>query len=119
MIKKRSASSSKLNKNVNLLPYSLYLKRLIMIACLFFTALTNSAEITNNAVEKPVLDIFVRDGCPHCTEAKKFLPSLAKQYPQLHIEVHSIDQSPSAKQELIERSKKRVYGRPECHLCTK
>ncbi|MDX2369192.1 MAG: glutaredoxin domain-containing protein [Colwellia sp.] len=106
MIKKSSASSSKLNKNVNLLPYSLYLKRLIMIACLFFTALTNSTEITNNVVEKPVLDIFVRDGCPHCTEAKKFLPSLAKQYPQLHIVVHSIDQNPSAKKELIERSKK-------------
>jgi hypothetical protein len=75
VIKQICALSSKLNKNLNLPPYPLYFKCLIITACLFFSVLTNSAEITNNIVEKPVLDIFVRDGCPHCTEAKKFLPS--------------------------------------------
>jgi glutaredoxin/cytochrome c biogenesis protein CcdA len=76
-----------------------------MFAFLFLTALANSAEITNNIDENQVLDIFVRDGCPHCTEAKKFLPNLAKHFPQLQIVMHSIDQSPSARKELIERSK--------------
>lgn len=106
MTKKIGISSIELNENVNLLPYSLYLKRLIMIVYLFFTVIAHSAETIINVAEAQVLDIYVRDGCPHCTEAKKFLPSLAKQYPQLHIVVHSVDQSPSAKKELIERSKK-------------
>jgi thiol-disulfide isomerase/thioredoxin len=105
-MKKNCTSNSKPNENENLLPHSFYLKRLIIIVYLFFTVLANAADIRNNVIEKPVLDIFVRDGCPHCIEAKKFLPTLAKKYPQLHIIVHSIDQSPSAKKELIERSKK-------------
>jgi glutaredoxin/cytochrome c biogenesis protein CcdA len=99
-------SNIKLNERLGVLPYSFYLKRLIVIACLFFTVLVNPAQITHNIIEKQVLDVFVRDGCPHCTEAKKFLPNLEKQYPQLQIVVHSIDQNHSARKELTEHSKK-------------
>lgn len=106
VMKNICTSNIKLNEGFDVLPCSLYLKRLIMIVCLFFTVLAHSAEITYNIAEKQVLDVFVRDGCPHCTEAKKFLPRLAKQYPQLHIVMHSIDHSPSARKELIEHSKK-------------
>jgi glutaredoxin len=105
-MKKIYLSTINQNKNLNVSSYTLYFKHLVVLAFLFLIALANSVEIPNNINEKLVLDIFVRDGCPHCTEAKKFLPNLAKHYPQLQLVVHSIDQSPSAKQELIERSKK-------------
>lgn len=101
-----STSSARRNKNIHISSFIFYFNCLILLFCFSFTRLVNAQETQNNAVDKPVLDIFVRDGCPHCAEAKSFLPSLAKQYPQLHIVEHSIDQDLAAREKLIALSKK-------------
>lgn len=57
------------------------------------------------AAESPavagVLQVYVRDGCPHCAEAKKYLPRIAAQRPYLKIVYRSLDQDPGARTELI------------------
>lgn len=51
-----------------------------------------------------LLQVYVRDGCPHCAEAKKFLPQIAAQRPHLKIVYRSLDQESSARTELINLS---------------
>lgn len=48
-----------------------------------------------------VLQVYVRDGCPHCAAAKKFLPQLVRQRPHLKVVYRSLDQEPAARTELI------------------
>lgn len=53
-----------------------------------------------------ILQVYVRDGCPHCAEAKQFLPQVGAQRPYLKIVYRSLDQEPSARTELIELSQR-------------
>jgi glutaredoxin len=46
------------------------------------------------------LEVFVRDGCPHCAEAKIFLETLAVQRPRLKIVLRPLGHDPAAKQDL-------------------
>ncbi|MCM5571566.1 glutaredoxin family protein [Burkholderiaceae bacterium FT117] len=48
-----------------------------------------------------VVDVFVRDGCPHCADAKVFLSRLAEQRPGLRVEYHPVDTDPQALEELV------------------
>lgn len=59
-----------------------------------------------SSTELGVLQVYVRDGCPHCAEAKKFLPEVAKKRPHLKIIYRSIDHDPGARIELISLSQK-------------
>ena len=36
------------------------------------------------------LEVFVRQGCPHCENAKTFLSQLEQRYPQLTVTVRDI-----------------------------
>jgi hypothetical protein len=85
----------------------LFIKCYLLFAFLFFTIPTVYAiENQTNVVEKPFLEVFVREGCPHCAEAKKFIPILVNHYPHLRIEIHSIDKNSVAREALFSRSKK-------------
>jgi glutaredoxin len=48
-----------------------------------------------------VLEVFVRDGCPHCADAKAFLPEFASRRPGLRIAYRAVDQDPLARDELV------------------
>ncbi len=68
---------------------------------------SSGALIGNETVAKTdvaALVVYVRDGCPHCAEAKLFLPKVSEQRPGLNIVYRSLDQDPSARDELIKLS---------------
>jgi len=50
--------------------------------------------------DPPVLQIFVRDGCPYCADAKVFLDSVQRQRPDLHIAYRPVDTDSAARDEL-------------------
>ncbi|HRP26281.1 MAG TPA: glutaredoxin family protein [Thauera sp.] len=52
-----------------------------------------------------VLEVFVREGCPHCADAKRFLAELAVQRPALAIVYREVDRDPAARDALIEISR--------------
>ena len=52
-----------------------------------------------------VLEVFVRDGCPHCADAKAFLPAFARERPWLHIVYRSIDGDAAALDDLVRHSR--------------
>ena len=60
--------------------------------------------------DKPVpastqeLVVYVRDGCPHCAEAKLFLAQVVRERPHLRVSLRPVDQDPKARDELIELS---------------
>lgn len=51
--------------------------------------------------ERPVtIEAFVRQGCPHCEEAKSFLGELAQKRPALHIRISDVQNDTSALERL-------------------
>lgn len=48
------------------------------------------------------LEVFVREGCPHCDDAKRFLDKLRGEQPELTITVSDIGRDPQARARLID-----------------
>jgi glutaredoxin len=57
------------------------------------------------AYGRPVLQVFVREGCPHCAAAEEFLPTLARARPDLRVILRSLDEDPAARADLIRYSR--------------
>src|SRR5512139_3291447 len=52
-----------------------------------------------------VLRIYVREGCPHCTDAKQALERLQAERPALRIDYRWVDRDAAARDELVALSK--------------
>ena len=48
-----------------------------------------------------IVDVFVREGCPHCADAKAFLDRLAVERPGVQVVYHPVDTDPQARDALI------------------
>jgi len=66
--------------------------------------LAGASEGAQSAADQDVLEVFVRDGCPHCAEAKAFLPTLASERPWLRIVYRSVDRDATARDDLVRHS---------------
>ena len=42
------------------------------------------------------MEVFIREGCPHCEAAKTFLKKLRQEMPSIHILFHDVGRSPDA-----------------------
>jgi glutaredoxin len=51
-----------------------------------------------------VLEVFVRDGCPHCAKAKEFLATFADERPGLRIVLRPVDHDAIARNDLMRYS---------------
>jgi glutaredoxin len=52
-----------------------------------------------------VLEVFVRDGCPHCSAAKAHLAKLSTQHPELEIRLREVNRDPAARADLLRLSR--------------
>jgi glutaredoxin len=48
-----------------------------------------------------VIEVFVREGCPHCADAKIYLAELSGRRPELRVVYRSVDDDPSARADLM------------------
>jgi glutaredoxin len=46
------------------------------------------------------IDVFVRDGCPHCADAKVFLAQLQHERPDVEVQLHPVDTDAAARDRL-------------------
>lgn len=53
-----------------------------------------------------VLDVYVSDSCPHCAAARAYLPTLVALFPQLDVQVHSLEQDRGARARLEDLSRR-------------
>lgn len=51
------------------------------------------------------LQVFVRDGCPHCAAAKAFLPELQRQRPAVRVRLRDVGSDPQARDDLLHLSR--------------
>ncbi len=64
-----------------------------------------AADAASASDAQPVLEVFVRDGCPHCADAKAYLPTFARERPWLRIVYRSVDDDPAARDDLVRHSR--------------
>ena len=81
------------------------LLRFLLAIALFFPCLPASIAETNNENVR-ILEVFVRDGCPHCAEAKKYLPHFGRERPYLRIVYRSLGEDPRAAEDLARHSRR-------------
>jgi hypothetical protein len=55
--------------------------------------------------DQPVLEVFVREGCPHCADAKSFLVGFTAERPWLRVVYRSLDDDPTARDDLARHSR--------------
>jgi hypothetical protein len=75
-----------------------------LLVVLFTFSFANASEQALDD-EANVLQVFVRDGCPHCADAKAFLPTLQQAHPGLQIVYRQVDKDPAARDALMEVSR--------------
>lgn len=82
------------------------LRSLLLLACLLFAHASPGADAGTAA---PALDlpapgqlhVYVREGCPHCAEAKRFLADFAGSRPGLQVVLREVDRDPVARDALM------------------
>ncbi|WP_226661538.1 glutaredoxin domain-containing protein [Microbulbifer aggregans] len=72
----------------------------LALALLLFTVIADAAAERPQTSSPQVLLVYVRDGCPHCADAKKYLRKLARHKPNLRIVYRAVDKDPRAAEEL-------------------
>lgn len=61
-----------------------------------------AVEHTQQEDEAGLMEVFVREGCPHCADAKEFLGPFALERQDLQIVFRSLDTDPTAIEELAQ-----------------
>jgi len=59
-----------------------------------------AAQVAAPAAQR--IEVFVREGCPHCAKAEEFLAVLGREQPQLDIVIRDVNREPAALQRLTE-----------------
>jgi glutaredoxin len=78
---------------------------LVLLCLLCAPARAQGGTASGETVQAaPTLVVFVREGCPHCADAKVFLRQLASERPALRIHLRAVDEEPEAARELSELS---------------
>jgi len=65
-------------------------------------------------------DVYTRDGCHRCDEAKELLPEFLKQYPAFELRFLNISKSPESLTELnrlVEKHHQAAASTPAMHIC--
>jgi len=84
-----------------------------LILCLAGLALPGVAPAQGVAVTPACtrVDLFHREGCPHCARARRFLATLSAEFPALRVVQHDVVRDPGARRAFFERAG-RIHGRP-------
>jgi glutaredoxin len=87
----------------------------LFLACLLVISIFAFAKTGNSLPDKstvPLADIevFIRNGCPHCAKAELFLQALKREQPTLKIIIHDVIQEPSALEQLQRLFKNQGLG---------
>ena len=66
-----------------------------------------AAQVSNEAAVSTI-EVFVREGCPHCATAEEFLAGLGRERPELRIVIRDVAAEPAALERLQELA--RLHG---------
>jgi glutaredoxin len=85
----------------------------LFVAIAFVVGLRATVDAQEELTQPTViLEVFTREGCPHCEEAKRFLTDLRREHPDLQIVEYDIWQDSVALQRLRTLAEQRGIGTP-------
>ncbi|MNZ61435.1 hypothetical protein D3C78_795330 [compost metagenome] len=84
----------------------------LFILLLMLPIAASAVDAPPAPVTSPVLEVFVRDGCPHCAAAKAWLAELARERPELRIVLRPVDHDTQARDDLLRISRQAGYWPP-------
>ncbi len=73
-------------------------------------ALASPPDAARSAPQPVDVEVFVREGCPHCAAAEAFLVTLGKERPELRISIRDVGSEPSALARLKEIANAQATG---------
>nr|WP_031431730.1 glutaredoxin domain-containing protein [Methylomicrobium agile] len=77
------------------------------------SAVTPEAESDRIAPQAGIaVEVFIREGCPHCEKARSFLGALAAERPELRILLRDVGQDAAALERLRELANAQGIGKP-------
>lgn len=68
--------------------------------------------VSANELACETLDVYVREGCPHCADAKQYLLQLGQRFPVLDIRYHDVGANREVLMELLDLSGKYEIEQP-------
>lgn len=81
-------------------------RALLLAAGAFLATIAVSAPPQEHpSTDRRVLEVFVREGCPHCARAKDFLAQLVSARPDLHVVYRPVDTDADAREKLVRLSR--------------
>ena len=86
-----------------------WLFRLLLVALLVVPAHAADAP-TGPTADANRIEVFVREGCPHCAKAEEFLAQLQKERPALSIVIRDVQKEPAALDRLKELAEQAHAG---------
>jgi glutaredoxin len=92
---------------------------LVLVCCLFGIATASHSAAGQEAASPPDIEVFVREGCPHCASAKLFLNDLQRERPDLRFVIRDVAEDGAARarlDELAALTGVRVTGVPAFYL---
>lgn len=81
-----------------------------LLAAAFSVAAPAAAEVPPASADAQRIEVFVREGCPHCAKAEEFLAQLNKERPSLTIVVRDVQKEPAALDRLKELARETGTG---------
>lgn len=75
---------------------------LVLVCCLWGAAAVTNSVAGSDAASPPDIEVFVREGCPHCAAAKLFLNNLQQERPALRLVIRDVAQDPHARTRMNE-----------------
>ena len=72
----------------------IFFRSVLVLLTLWFGSAVSYAA---NSVD---LEVFVREGCPHCAKAEAFLQTLQQEQPNLKVVIHDLAKEPTELQHL-------------------
>jgi glutaredoxin len=73
--------------------------RLMALFLLLLSALAQAEAVAPE--QAAILQVFERDGCPHCTAAKQYLEHFTAERPWLKIQYRAVDRDPLAQLDMV------------------
>jgi len=91
----------------------------LLSACFTGPAVTEARGANPAGEPPPDIEVFVREGCPHCAAAELFLEDLRRERPDLTILIRDVDRDAAARlrlNELVEQFRPAAAGVPTFFL---
>jgi glutaredoxin len=71
-----------------------------LLAAVAWLIASGSAAASAQEAPAAALEVFTREGCPHCDDAKRFLEKLRAEQPGLRVTVSDVGRDPAARERL-------------------